>query len=432
MSPPATNRRAISRRVYEGAIEVGGAIVTAVSNTIVSFIPVFSLTDQEGKLFRPLAFTKTFAIGGSVILAHHPRAGDVLLPVPAGEVVEARRVVAGRRARASRASFATHAVLMWTDERLGHYSGWPTAIAVGVIVALAVVRMARERFLPLEENVVSRGVSRVYEPTLRWILATRRRFSSCRSRFCSRDHDLARHRHDADAGGLAHQSVRPRAGFAGAEAGDVSQADRRRDAPARRVRSAALAAVHRADGSTHRRILWRRQDPKERDAEVGAGIKSSRSDASCRASAASSCRRWTKARSSTCRRCCRSRPRPGHRSQRHAGPRHRERAGSRERRRQARPRRIRARSRAHRHDGDHHHPQAGGRVAARAREALVLRLARVVENAARLDFGRSSAASRRAKSSPSCRRRRRSPACCRPGCSRSRRASSCCRPASAP
>ena len=33
------------------------------SNTLVSFIPVFFLTDQEGKLFRPLAFTKTFAIG---------------------------------------------------------------------------------------------------------------------------------------------------------------------------------------------------------------------------------------------------------------------------------------------------------------------------------------------------------------------------------
>ena len=55
--------------IYSGASEVGGAIVTAVSNTVVSFIPVFFLTDQEGKLFRPLAFTKTFAIGASVVLA---------------------------------------------------------------------------------------------------------------------------------------------------------------------------------------------------------------------------------------------------------------------------------------------------------------------------------------------------------------------------
>ncbi len=57
------------QKVFEGASEVGGAIVTAVSNTLVSFIPVFFLTGQEGLMFRPLAFTKTFAIGGSVILA---------------------------------------------------------------------------------------------------------------------------------------------------------------------------------------------------------------------------------------------------------------------------------------------------------------------------------------------------------------------------
>ena len=48
---------------------MGTAIVTAVSNTIVSFIPVFALTDQEGKLFGPLAYTKTFAITASAILS---------------------------------------------------------------------------------------------------------------------------------------------------------------------------------------------------------------------------------------------------------------------------------------------------------------------------------------------------------------------------
>src|SRR3989304_8838841 len=55
--------------VEAGAFEVGTAIITAVSNTIVSFLPVFALTDQEGKLFKPLAYTKPFAITASVILA---------------------------------------------------------------------------------------------------------------------------------------------------------------------------------------------------------------------------------------------------------------------------------------------------------------------------------------------------------------------------
>src|SRR5262249_30988546 len=43
--------------VYDAATEVGGPMFTAVSNTIISFIPVFALTGPEGKLFKPLAYT---------------------------------------------------------------------------------------------------------------------------------------------------------------------------------------------------------------------------------------------------------------------------------------------------------------------------------------------------------------------------------------
>ncbi|UII33076.1 efflux RND transporter permease subunit [Fulvivirga ulvae] len=55
--------------IYEASAEVSGAIVTAVSTTIISFIPVFTLEAAEGKLFRPLAFTKTFALASAVIIA---------------------------------------------------------------------------------------------------------------------------------------------------------------------------------------------------------------------------------------------------------------------------------------------------------------------------------------------------------------------------
>ena len=51
------------------AEEVSGAIVTAVLTTIISFIPVFTMIGAEGKLFRPLAFTKTFALTASLIVA---------------------------------------------------------------------------------------------------------------------------------------------------------------------------------------------------------------------------------------------------------------------------------------------------------------------------------------------------------------------------
>ncbi|MGB5782693.1 MAG: efflux RND transporter permease subunit, partial [Eudoraea sp.] len=59
----------INTVVYNASAEVSGAIVTAVMTTIISFIPVFTMIGAEGKLFRPLAFTKTFALTASIIVA---------------------------------------------------------------------------------------------------------------------------------------------------------------------------------------------------------------------------------------------------------------------------------------------------------------------------------------------------------------------------
>jgi Cu(I)/Ag(I) efflux system membrane protein CusA/SilA len=55
--------------IYNGAAEVSSAIVTAVSTTIVSFIPVFTMQAAEGKLFGPLAYTKTFALIAALIVS---------------------------------------------------------------------------------------------------------------------------------------------------------------------------------------------------------------------------------------------------------------------------------------------------------------------------------------------------------------------------
>lgn len=53
----------------DAAQEVGKPVLFALLTTIVGFIPVFVLTGQAGKLFRPLAFTKTFAMVGAAIIA---------------------------------------------------------------------------------------------------------------------------------------------------------------------------------------------------------------------------------------------------------------------------------------------------------------------------------------------------------------------------
>ena len=55
--------------IYNGASEVATAILTAVSTTIVSFIPVFTMQAAEGKLFGPLAFTKSFALLAALVVS---------------------------------------------------------------------------------------------------------------------------------------------------------------------------------------------------------------------------------------------------------------------------------------------------------------------------------------------------------------------------
>ncbi|PYR82920.1 MAG: CusA/CzcA family heavy metal efflux RND transporter, partial [Acidobacteria bacterium] len=47
---------------------VGRPIFFAMTIIILAFVPVFALTGMEGKLFHPLAFTKTFAMVGSTII----------------------------------------------------------------------------------------------------------------------------------------------------------------------------------------------------------------------------------------------------------------------------------------------------------------------------------------------------------------------------
>lgn len=54
--------------IYFATVEVASAIVTALATTVISFIPVFAMQASEGKLFRPLAFTKTFALVSSLII----------------------------------------------------------------------------------------------------------------------------------------------------------------------------------------------------------------------------------------------------------------------------------------------------------------------------------------------------------------------------
>ena len=66
--------KALVNLIYKAVSEVSGAIATAMITTIVSFLPVFAMEAQEGKMFSPLAYTKTYALASAFIL------GLILLP----------------------------------------------------------------------------------------------------------------------------------------------------------------------------------------------------------------------------------------------------------------------------------------------------------------------------------------------------------------
>ncbi len=125
---PDDDRLEVVRRASS---EVGGAVLTAVATTVVGFLPVFAMQAAEGRLFKPLAYTKTFALIASVIVA------VTVLP-PAAHLLLAPRL------RRMRLRDALDVFLLAAAAGLGVLLTW----WVGVLVAgVALVRLA-ERWAP--------------------------------------------------------------------------------------------------------------------------------------------------------------------------------------------------------------------------------------------------------------------------------------------
>jgi Cu(I)/Ag(I) efflux system membrane protein CusA/SilA len=79
--------------VYESVKEVAGALTTGMLTTIISFLPVFTMQAQEGKLFGPLAYTKTFALISAFVI------GFALLPTVAYYILNFRLKLPFRRSK---------------------------------------------------------------------------------------------------------------------------------------------------------------------------------------------------------------------------------------------------------------------------------------------------------------------------------------------
>lgn len=166
---PSTRPTNRANVVYEAAIEVAPAVVTAVATTIVSFLPVFFLTGRDYRLFSPLAYTKTFAIAAAMITAVTivPAMSRLMLR---SATYRKRTALAAGLGLATLLGLASH--YLW-GERLAHHFGIPTwsitalAIAVGFVAAW---QLMQERIRPIEEIPSSRFVRWLYAARLRQAL----------------------------------------------------------------------------------------------------------------------------------------------------------------------------------------------------------------------------------------------------------------------
>ncbi len=174
---PSIDRRTRTDVIIDATNEVAPAVMTGVSTTIVSFLPVFFLTGRDLKLFAPLAWTKTFAMFAALLVAVFlvPALCRLLLhssrwPVWRGLVTALVAGIVG----------GLVCILAWQSwfQPLSPFPLPATAIGFGLLVTLLTFLMTRERLRPIEENPTSRLILGVYEPVLRFLLAHKLSFAA--------------------------------------------------------------------------------------------------------------------------------------------------------------------------------------------------------------------------------------------------------------
>ncbi|MDR1811176.1 MAG: efflux RND transporter permease subunit [Prevotella sp.] len=174
----AARGKALARLIYKGVGEVSGAITTAMLTTIVSFLPVFFMEAQEGKLFKPLAYTKTFALVSALLfgLSLLPTLAYYILSIGDGAKMErfkskiADKLRIGSSKRRGLRPMLRLAILVLVIIYLT--SEWlPVGTRAGFAMNLLFVALAIGLILGILWLLVA-----YYERILRWCLANRWKF----------------------------------------------------------------------------------------------------------------------------------------------------------------------------------------------------------------------------------------------------------------
>jgi Cu(I)/Ag(I) efflux system membrane protein CusA/SilA len=139
------------RIVVDSAKEVGPALFFSLLIITVSFLPVFTLEGQEGRMFKPLAFTKTFAMASASLLS------VTLVPVAMGLFIRGR-IYRERANPLNRALIRVYRPVI--DFVLGNRGPVILAAAVALIVTwIPWTRIGSEFMPPLDEGTI------LYMPT---------------------------------------------------------------------------------------------------------------------------------------------------------------------------------------------------------------------------------------------------------------------------
>ncbi len=130
--------------VTEAAVEVGPALFFSLLIITVSFIPVFTLEAQEGRMFSPLAFTKTYAMGAAAALA------ITLVPVLMGYFIRGR-IISARKNPINRLLVAVYTPIL---RRALRYP--KTTLLIAALVTMSSLwplsRVGSEFMPPLDEG----------------------------------------------------------------------------------------------------------------------------------------------------------------------------------------------------------------------------------------------------------------------------------------
>jgi copper/silver efflux system protein len=156
----------ITDTVIRGAQEVARPLLTSAATTVIGFLPIFALSDQAGRLFEPLALTKSLAIGGAVLF------GTLLVPVlcrlllPPWQV--RKPLLLALCGLAGGVAFGWFIRDGWSlPLEHGRWAltipGWLFAPLFALLVASALWRLGRERLVSYEENPASRAIHVAYE-----------------------------------------------------------------------------------------------------------------------------------------------------------------------------------------------------------------------------------------------------------------------------